>query len=142
MDYRKQSPYDEEYNVNNDDDEETMKEFLPHTSIGNGDIRLTSTSNKHVHHSHSRRVPPIVLIPQQTHPLSTLTSSPILTNTRSHSHSHFHLFKYYWTSVYRDEYMTDRKIIPHYITYTYSSRRRNPNTLLRRLVARRIKNVG
>jgi hypothetical protein len=64
-----------------------MKEFLPHSSIGNGDIRLISTSNKvHHHHSHSRRAPPVVLIPQQSHPLTS--SGSIVTN----SHSQYHLF--------------------------------------------------
>jgi hypothetical protein len=93
INYRKESLYDEEYNDN--DEEETMKEFLPRSSIGNGDIRLTSIFNKspppsplhhhhHHHHSRSRRVPPIVLVPQQ----STSTSSPILNN----SHPHYTLF--------------------------------------------------
>jgi hypothetical protein len=83
INYPRDSKYDEEYN-DNDEDEETMKEFLPKSSIGNGDIRLKSTSTKH-HQSRSRRVPSIVLIPQQSHPL---TSQPVLTN----SHSHYHLF--------------------------------------------------
>jgi hypothetical protein len=88
MNYRKESQYDEEYNDNAD--EETTKEFLPRSSIGNGDIRLTSTPNKHNHHHHhhsrSRHAPPIVLIPQQSHPLSTSTSPPPLNNYRSHYH--------------------------------------------------------
>jgi hypothetical protein len=68
-----------------------MKEFLPKSSIGNGDIRLTSTSNKHHHHHHrSRHVPPIVLIPQQSHPLTTLTSSS--TTVRNNSRSNYHLY--------------------------------------------------
>jgi len=87
INYRKESQYEEEYNDN--DDQEAIKEFLPRSSIGNGDIRLTSTPNKHHHHhSRSRQVPPIVLIPQQNHPLSSLTSSTVLNN----SHSHYHLF--------------------------------------------------
>jgi low affinity Fe/Cu permease len=87
--YPKESQYNEEYSNTNDeyyDDEEetTTKEFLPSSSLGNGDIRSSSNSNKCRHHSRSRRVPPIVLIPQQSQPLSTLTSSPMLTNSRSH----------------------------------------------------------
>ncbi len=69
------------------DEEETIKEFLPRLSTGNGDIRPSSSSLKqqqhHHHHSRSRHAPPIVLIPQQSHALS---SSPILTNSRSHHH--------------------------------------------------------
>jgi hypothetical protein len=45
-----------------------------------------SSINKHHHHHRSRHVPPIVLIPQQSHPLSALTSSPLLSNPRSHHH--------------------------------------------------------
>ncbi len=65
--------------------EETMKDCSPNLSTGNGDIRLFSLPNKRPRHSHphprSRRVvPPIVLIPQQSHPLS---SSSIVTNPHS-----------------------------------------------------------
>ena len=85
---RRESKYDEEYN-DNDDEEETMKEFLPRSSIGNGDIRLANKHNHHHHHhqhqSRSRRVPPIVLIPQQSH---SINSQPVLTR----SHSNYHLF--------------------------------------------------
>ena len=54
-----------------------MKEFLPNSSTGNGDIRVTSTK-------HHRRSTPIVLIPQQSH--SSTTTSTI------HPHSQYHLF--------------------------------------------------
>lgn len=62
-----------------------MKEFLPNSSTGNGDIRVTSTKRYH----RSRRSTPIVLIPQQTH-----SSNTTLTQSTStiHPHSQYHLF--------------------------------------------------
>ncbi|CAF4673689.1 unnamed protein product, partial [Rotaria magnacalcarata] len=63
-----------------------MKEFLPSTPICNGDIHTIPPSNKrsnNQHHHRSRsRVSQIVLIPQQSHPLS---SSPSSRNVHNHS---------------------------------------------------------
>ncbi|CAF1236441.1 unnamed protein product [Adineta steineri] len=67
--------------VNNDtddyynDEDETKKEFLPDFSTENGDIHSESIRKKR-HYSRPRRaVPPIVLIPQQSRPLSSSSSS-------------------------------------------------------------------
>ncbi|CAF1236098.1 unnamed protein product [Rotaria magnacalcarata] len=88
--YRKSSFYQKEVplydNDSGDDDKEVMKEFLPSTPICNGDIHTIPPSNKrsnNQHHHRSRsRVPQIVLIPQQSHPLS---SSPSSRNVHNHS---------------------------------------------------------
>ena len=79
---------DFEYSDENDD-EETMKQFLPNSSTGNGDIRLTSSSNKS-HRHRSRRATPIVLIPQQSHSSTTLAQST--SNNLPHSRCQYHLF--------------------------------------------------
>jgi hypothetical protein len=59
-----------------------MKEFLPNSSLCNGDIRSLST-NKHRSRSN---IPQIVLIPQKSHSL-TLSSQ-----INSNSYSHYELF--------------------------------------------------
>ncbi|CAF0938516.1 unnamed protein product [Rotaria sordida] len=77
--YRKEPQYNDKNNDDDDDDEddddkEIMKRFLANSSSCNGDIRSISPCNKrssNQHHHRSRsRVPQIVLIPQQSHPLS------------------------------------------------------------------------
>ncbi|CAF2615057.1 unnamed protein product [Rotaria sp. Silwood2] len=82
--YRQNNSYREEPQCNDndndnddddDDDKEIMKEFLSNPSLCNGDIRSVPSFNKrspNQHHHRSRsRVPQIVLIPQQSHPLSS-----------------------------------------------------------------------
>ncbi|CAF3368314.1 unnamed protein product [Rotaria socialis] len=92
--YRKSSSYQKEvqlYDNNSgddedDDDKKIMKEFLASSPTCNGDIHTIPPSNKrsnNQHHHRSRsRVPQIVLIPQQSHPLS---SSPSPRNVHNHS---------------------------------------------------------
>jgi hypothetical protein len=80
-------------NPDDDDDDETMEHFLPSSSVCNGDIRSASSSNKRCHnpnrhHHRSRsRMPQIVLIPQQSHPLSS--SAPSI---NPNFPSHYELF--------------------------------------------------
>ncbi|CAF3299274.1 unnamed protein product [Rotaria socialis] len=88
--HRNDPHYDgeERYNHNDkyDNDEERItKELLISLSTRNGDIRSASLPSKrrHHHHSRSRRIPQVVLIPQQHYPESTLKSSSNLTNSRS-----------------------------------------------------------
>ena len=96
MRYSSEFRQDEEHRHENNNEyyqerEEFLKEFLPHSSTSNGDIRSTSSLNKRHQRSRSRRMPSIVLIPQQSRPLSTLTasSSP---SVITRSHSHYQLF--------------------------------------------------
>ncbi|UJR23945.1 hypothetical protein I4U23_026913 [Adineta vaga] len=64
-----------------DDDEGKMKQFLPNVSRLNGDIRSNKRTHQRHHHHRSRsRVPHIVLIPEQSHPL------PSIRNTNSSTH--------------------------------------------------------
>lgn len=79
-----------DYDDNNDDyDKEIVKTFLTSSSICNGDIRSMPSFNKRshdqAHHRSRSRVPQIVLIPEQSHPL---TPSPKIL----HTHSHYDLF--------------------------------------------------
>ena len=70
-----------------------MKEFLPSSPICNGDVRSipppsNKRSNNQHHHRSRSRVPQIVLIPQQSHPLSSSSQSP----RNIHHHSQYEYF--------------------------------------------------
>ncbi|CAF1092032.1 unnamed protein product [Rotaria sp. Silwood1] len=94
--YREEPQYNDsdDDDDNDDDDKEIMKEFLPNPSVCNGDIRSMPSfnkrfSNQHHHRSRSRsrsRVPQIVLIPQQSHPLSSSSSPRNLNNHSQHEY--------------------------------------------------------
>jgi len=63
-----------------------MKEFLPNSSLCNGDIRYSSSTKRSNTHRSRSNVPQIVLIPEQSH---SLTSS---SQINSNSYSHYELF--------------------------------------------------
>lgn len=67
------------------DDQELVREFLPKTSIGNGEIRQLRHSHQSNHTNRSRHVQPIVLIPEQSHSVSPVSTTTILANPCSHS---------------------------------------------------------
>jgi hypothetical protein len=60
-----------------------MKQFLPDSPLCNGDICSSSLNKRSRSH-----VPQIVLIPQQSHPLTSSSSSQI----NPHYHPHYQLF--------------------------------------------------